>query len=501
MNDARGPVLPHRMKAILNLMEDGIYLSDRHGVTVWVNKAYEKLTELGREHFKGKNVRELVASGTFNRVLNPRIVKTGKPDSMVQEFGKDKKIVVLQGFPIFDDNGDVDLVVTFARDVTAMTTLREKIVEQRNDIERYQGRMVHMLDRQREGEDFFVSQGMRDLLQSLARIAETDATVLLLGETGVGKEVLARFIHDRSPRKNKIFMKVDCTCIAENLIESELFGYARGAFSGADSQGRAGYFEIADGGTVFLDEIGDLPLPMQSKLLRILQDREFMRVGSSKPRKADVRIIAATNRNLAEDSENGLFRRDLYYRLNVAKFVVPPLRERRGDIPLLARHFLNVYSQKYKKHMRLSANAAKALSVYPWPGNVRELQNMMLRLVITSEHEFLDVRDLPERVRGLPPSRKKIALPAESRPLKDIINDIEAAMLQEALERLGSVNKVAEFFHINRSTIFRKIHPEKSSPAKPPRASQRPRQARQEGSSRLSVPPGKGTDEDPTEKM
>ncbi len=464
MSDGTRTVSQQRLEDILDLMEDGIYISDRHGMTVWVNKTYETLTGLSREHFMGRNVRELVDIGVFNRVLNPQIVKTGKSASVVQELGGAKKTIHLRGFPIFDARGDVDLVVSFARDITAITKLREQIAEQRGIIEQYHGRMAHMIERQNAEQGIFESGVMRSLLETLTRIAETDATVLLLGETGVGKDVLARLVHTHSPRKDKMFLKVDCAGIAESLIESELFGYVRGAFSGAGAQGKAGYFEIADGGTVFLDEIGELPLPMQSKLLRILQDKEFMRVGSSRPQKADVRIIAATNRDLAEDSENGLFRRDLYYRLNVAKFAIPPLRERQADIPVLTRHFLDMYNHKYKKQMRLSDSAQEALVRHSWPGHIRELENMILRLVITNMHELLDVQDLPERVRdispdsgGEAPAAERSALPVMSRPLKDVVAEMEAVLLEEALERFGSMGKVADFFQINRSTLFRKM--------------------------------------------
>ncbi len=451
---------------ILDLMQDGIFVSDHTGLTLRVNKAYEHLTGIKREHLEGKTVYQLQQQGTFNLILNPQIVKTKSPASLVQELGDDKKTVHLHGFPVLDAKNEVRLVVTFVRDVTTITQLREQIANQRHIIEQYHGRIAHILGNQHTPEGIFVSPSMQKLLQMLTRVAQTDATVLLLGETGVGKDVLARMVHSRSPRKDKMFMKVDCGSIAENLIESELFGYVRGAFSGANAQGKAGYFEIADGGTVFLDEIGELPLSMQSKLLRILQDNEFMRVGSSRTQRVDVRIIAATNRDLTADIEEGKFRQDLYYRLNVAKLAVPPLRERLEDIPLLAQHFLDQYNSKYKKHMHLSPKALQLLGSYAWPGNVRELQNMMLRLVITVDHEFLDAVDMPERLRELAttmvhvPAKPHRCLPIPESPksLKETMAEIEYSLLTEALEKYGSVNKVAALFQINRSTLFRKLH-------------------------------------------
>ena len=451
--------------AILDLMEEGIFLSDRDGMTVRVNKAYEQLTGTNRKQLEGKSVHQLVEEGVFNRILNPVIVKEKKPASDVQEFGKEKKTLHLRGFPIFDNQGEVCLVATFARDISIIRQMRDQIAEQDRLIEQYQGRMAQILGAGRIDEGIFASPAMQALVQTLIRIAQTDATVLLLGETGVGKDVLARMVHQNSPRKDRIFMKVDCGSIAENLIESELFGYAKGAFSGASSQGKPGYFEIANHGTIFLDEIGELSLPMQTRLLRILQDQEFMRVGSSKVQKVDVRIIAATNRELSKDIDEGKFRQDLYYRLNVAKLEVPPLRERPEDISLLARHFLDTYTAKYKKKMRLAPEVDPVFALYPWPGNVRELQNLIQQLVIITGDELIGLRDLPPRLCEYAKAQeahpalpaRQTPLPDTPKPLKDTMAEIEHTILTEALKRYGSYTKVAEIFQINRSTLFRKL--------------------------------------------
>ena len=452
---------------ILDLMEEGIFLSDRNGMTLRVNKAYEQLTGTSREQLEGKTVFQLVKEGVFNRALNPIIVKEKKPASEVQEFGKERKTLHLRGFPIFDDKGEVRLVATFVRDISTIRQMRDQIAEQDHLIEQYQGGMAQILGVGRVDEGIFANPTMQALVQTLTRIAQTDATVLLLGETGVGKDVLARMVHQNSPRKDRIFMKVDCGSIAENLIESELFGYAKGAFSGASNQGKAGYFEIANHGTVFLDEIGELSLSMQTRLLRILQDQEFMRVGSSKVQKVDVRIIAATNRDLSKDIEEGKFRQDLYYRLNVAKLEVPPLRERLEDISLLARHFLDIFTAKYKKKMRLAPEVEPVFTLYPWPGNIRELQNLMQQLVIITEDEVIHLRDLPPRlyeyakVQEVHPRRQiqQMPLPDTTAPkaLKDTMAEIEHGILTEALKQYGSCTKVAEVFQINRSTLFRKL--------------------------------------------
>lgn len=452
---------------ILDLMQDGIFISDRDGITLRVNKAYEKLTGLSNSEIRGRHLSKLQGDGIFDVVLNPEIVAGKQPASVVQKLGRDDKVVHLQGYPIFDDTGEVCLVVTFVRDVTVMTQLREAIAMQRQTIEKYQGRIADIIGMQHNTEGIFASPVMRDLVSMLMRIAQTDATVLLLGETGVGKDVLARMVHQSSPRKDKMFMKVDCGSISANLIESELFGYAKGAFSGANSQGRAGYFEIADGGTVFLDEIGELPLAMQSKLLRVLQDQQIMRVGSSRAISVDVRIIAATNRDLTAEIADGKFRQDLYYRLNVAKLNVPPLRERLEDIPLLANYFLELHSSKYKKQMHLSAEALDSLIAYSWPGNVRELYNTILQLVVTKSNGTLTFSDMPARIRevtGAPQSAGLSGLggalpPVDlEKPLSEIMAEIEENVIREALKKHGSMNRVAEVFKVNRSTLFRKLN-------------------------------------------
>ena len=298
---------------------------------------------------------------------------------------------------------------------------------------------------------------MRKTMELTRRFADTDATVLILGETGVGKDVFGRYLHSISARKDKIMLKVDCGGLAESLAESELFGYQPGAFTGASSKGKTGYFQIADGSTIFLDEIGELPLSMQTRLLRVLQDGEIVRVGSSKPRKIDVRVIAATNRDLAKCVEDGTFRRDLFYRLNVATLRIPPLRERPEDILPLAEHYLKEYTAKYHKSMAFMDVTLDLLLAWHWPGNVRELQNMIHSLVITQKGPLITPDDLPIQIspRKTTPCSEEILAPRHS--LKEIVAEMERDFLRKAVEAHGSVQKVAELYKVNRSTIFRKL--------------------------------------------
>lgn len=280
------------------------------------------------------------------------------------------------------------------------------------------------------------SSAMVDVQQKLEKVAPTKATVLLLGESGVGKTRIARIIHQFSERKHHPFIKVNCASIPETLLESELFGYEKGAFTGA-SQTRSGRFEEADKGTVFLDEIGELPQPIQAKLLRFLQDREFERLGSNQTRKTDVRIIAATNKDLQDLSTTGEFRADLYYRLNVFPIRVPPLRERTEDVPGLLNHFLAKVSKEYGRSMHFSARALEALTSYDWPGNVREMENLIERLVIMSDGERIDLPWLRSQMHSPTSGGSDISRPA--RPARNgvgtSLQDMEKNEILEALER------------------------------------------------------------------
>ena len=288
--------------SILDTISDGVFISDAMGTTLYVNQMYADLVGVPARDLRGKNVRDLVSEGFFDLALNPEVVRTGKPATYMQKL-KDGKNVVISGSPVFDDKGRVCLVVTFVRDETRLAELNEQTGEQRKLIKEINDKLAFVAQSQgRDLEPVFSSSAMQSVAMELKRYASTDATVLIMGETGVGKDVFARLTHRWSRRKDKILLKVDCGGISETLTESEIFGYVPGAFTGASSKGKPGYFEIADGSTIFLDEVGELPLSMQTRLLRVLQDNEIVRVGSSQPRKVDVRIIAATNRPWALDS-------------------------------------------------------------------------------------------------------------------------------------------------------------------------------------------------------
>ena len=299
---------------------------------------------------------------------------------------------------------------------------------------------------------------MREVFSLIDRVACTDSTVLIFGESGTGKELVARAIHYRSPRRDKPLVAINCGALPEELLESELFGHVKGAFTGAlrDKKGR---FEAADGGTVFLDEVSEMSPALQVKLLRVLQEREFERVGDVRTIKVDIRIIAATNRDLEALVKEGKFREDLYWRLNVIPICLPPLRDRRDDIPLLLSYFLRVFNQKRGGRLEgFSPEAMELLMAYPWPGNVRELENLVERLVVLKGEGIVTPQDLPEKIRGERTSRTSFSLPEEGMDLSSAVNNLERQLILEALKKSGGVkSKAAKMLGIKRTTLIEKI--------------------------------------------
>ncbi|MEG6520634.1 sigma-54 interaction domain-containing protein [Desulfotomaculum sp. 1211_IL3151] len=447
--------------SVLDIFYDGIYITDANGQTIKVNSMYEKLTGLKKEDLLGRLVTDLENEGVYTSPLNPTIVKTGKPQTSVQ-VNKEGRRVVVNGYPVFDKEGKVVYVVTYVRDVTVLSQLKEQIASQADLIEKYhqEARYLRKSNFQ-DSQTIVESPKMKNLMQLLKRIAATDTTVLLLGETGVGKDVFARKIHEYSSRKDQPFFKINCATIPENLIESELFGYDPGAFSGASAKGKPGYFELADKGTLFLDEMGELPLPMQAKLLRVLQDQEVMRVGSTRIKRVDVRFIAATNRNLEEAIKDGSFRSDLYYRLRVAVLDIPPLRERKEEIIPLINYFLDKFNIKYKKHIHFSPSVKNYLLHYKWTGNVREVENLIQGLVVTQEKDILDVTDLPSYFIADDNHKDQLFQPESfnmgDRTLSEMMDSFERELLKRALELHGTISNVAQVLGMDRSTIFRKL--------------------------------------------
>jgi len=379
----------------------------------------------------------------------------------VRENLKDTEVMVITGYPTVE--GAVTAVKSGAEDyITKPFTQEELLSAVRRALDKLRAKRLVRGGAQAAAPPFGLigeSESIRKVFDSILKAASTMATILISGESGTGKELVARAIHYRSPRAASPFVAVNCGGIPQELLESELFGHLKGAFTGA-TETRAGFFQTADGGTIFLDEISEMSLLMQVKLLRVLQDREVRMVGSTRAKTIDVRILAATNKDLAGLVEKGGFREDLFYRINVITIALPPLRSREDDVLLLTHHFIRKFSKEYGKSARqISERALQVLKDYPWPGNVRELENIIQRLVVMTDGDIIDVPDLP-------PLMRFSALRGVG--LRRTLADAEAEYIQSVLASVGgNRSRAAEILDIDRKTLRKRLaHPADGAPRK-----------------------------------
>lgn len=450
-------VYKQKVKMLDSIIEssfDGLWISDGKGRVLRINKASEKINEVKASEVVGRNVRDLIKEGFYNKSVTLEVLEKKTSVSLMQKVRSGRSILVT-GTPIFDNEGNIELVVVNERDITYLKELEEKLRESQALTRTYQRELSKIQLRNLEEDHvIFKSEAMRKVMETALRICNLDCCVLLLGECGVGKSLIAKLIHKHSSRSNKPFMQINCGAIPESLIESELFGYEKGAFTGAKKEGKPGILELADKGTLFLDEIDQLLFPVQAKLLHFLEDKKILRVGGTKYRKVDARIIAASNQNLESLVKEGKFRKDLFFRLNVIPIYIPPLRERPEDIPPLVSFFLSKYNRKFKKDTCISSEAVDILCEYSFPGNVRELSNIIERIVAMAENKKIESKDIPQYVRN---SVSPFSLEKEELPLKKAVERMESFIIRKALERYGSQNKAARALGVNQSTIARKI--------------------------------------------
>ena len=432
---------------------DGIYITDGNAMTIYANQSYLVISGLEKSMVLGKNMRDLMRDGIISRSGTLLALEKRATVSLEQEFTTGKRALVTST-PIFDSENRVIMVVTAVRDLSELYALREELDKSSEQAEKYYAE-VKLLRRQVLNESGLVAAApaMLEILEIAKRVAQLDTPVLLLGETGVGKERVASYIFNQSTRNKQNFIKVNCGAIPENLIESELFGYDPGAFTGAANKGKIGYFGVADKGTIFFDEIGDLSLSAQVKLLRVLQEQEIVRVGGNKPIKIDVRILAATNSDLAQLVRQGKFREDLYYRLSVFPIKIPPLRERQEDIILLAQHMLAELNQKYNKGKSFTETAVQAMQRYPWPGNVRELKNVVERAFIMSNDAAVSLAEL--HTEGSAPA-SSFASETETIDLKTALEQYEYSFIKKAYQEHGNIRDAAKSLGMDATTFNRK---------------------------------------------
>lgn len=443
---------------ILNSSQDEIFITDSNGNTLFINSAGKALYGKKPEEMIGNAVNHLVKEGFFSPPLYPIVKKRKEKVSMIQRTISGKTAHVIAN-PVFDANGQMTHIIFTGRDITEIKNLRKKIERSEVLLHAYKSELekLQSFNTPSEADIIAISPNMRKVLNMASKMAKVDSTILITGESGVGKGVIANFIHNNSPRKSRSIIHINCGAIPENLMESELFGYTSGAFTGADKNGRKGLIEQADGGTLFLDEIGEMPLNLQVKLLKVLQERKVEPVGSSGSIEVDIRIIAATNKNLKELVKKNTFREDLYYRLNVVPIHIPSLEERPEDVLHLIDFFAEKMNVKYNTSTTFSLEAENALVQYHWPGNVRELENLIERLVVTSENDEITVDDLPEEIRYRE-AGDGIVIVKDIAPLKQVRDEMEKQLIRKAYEVHKSSYKVAELLGIDQSTASRKIN-------------------------------------------
>ncbi len=449
---------------VLNSISDGITICDRNGKILFQNDNDIEIVGLD---LMGRYARDVIAEGLMSDSISMKVIESKEKVTILQTFINGKCFLVT-GEPIFDGDGELQYVVAITRDMTQLKLLEQEVQKLEIQNENFKNKLQAL--HHKESTIISVSPPMVQVVKRVMRVAEVDSTVLISGESGVGKEEITKLIHSHSRRSHMQMLTINCSAIPETLLESELFGYEAGSFTGAVKGGKAGLFEIASGGTVFLDEIGEMPLLLQVKLLRVLQESEVQRIGSGKTIPIDVRIIAATNRNLAEMVRQGSFREDLYYRLNIIPIEVPPLRQRKEDIIPMVHHFLTLIGEKYGVHRTIEKAALKILEAYDWPGNVRQLKNMVERICLLATQPEITVNIVqqeldsnPKIVRNIEKTEQQQSMPEHMTTaifrgkLKEQVAEFEKQIIRQALSEHPSIRETAKTLGCDQSTLVRKI--------------------------------------------
>lgn len=444
------------LEAIVDSIYDEVLVVDSHGKIIRVsNRSTLNLWGVNPQSVIGENILDLEEKGWFKPSVTRKVIEQKKKVSIVQHNRFGRRILAV-GNPIFNRKKELERIVIASRDITEVKKLEAELEEAKTLKEQYR-KEVDILKKVQQGNRkriIYQSEQIKSLMFEVERVARVESTVTIYGESGVGKELFAHAIHQLSPRAEKPFIKINCGSIPENLLESELFGYEKGAFTGALSNGKKGLFELANEGTLFLDEIGEMPLNLQVKLLRAIQEREIMKIGATKAIPINIRIITATNKNLEEMVVEGTFREDLFYRIHVIPLFIPPLRERMGDIEPLVYHFLEYYNEKFLTKKYFSEDAMEMLKAYKWPGNIRQLQNVIERAMVVTADQMITANDLVNILE----KRKKNHNPVEVHtiiPLNHAVQDTERQLLQLALLKYKTLTKVAEVLEVSQPTISR----------------------------------------------
>lgn len=441
----------------------GIYILDGKGIVLKVNDVAAGLVGLDKDEITGMQIDELVERGIVDQALTPTILKEKKPMSRPLYLIKSDKYIMASGAPIFDKNGEILFVVVIEHNMTIVRKLRAELDQARQVADTIKSELSDRnLLELKNSEIIADSPEMNQVLSILLKLAKMDVSnILITGESGTGKGLAAKFIHHNSSRRQKPFISINCAALPEMLLEAELFGYEKGAFTGASEIGKAGLFELANQGSIFLDEIGDLPFSVQAKLLKCLDDGEIRRLGGTKALTVDCTVIAATNQNLEELVEKKKFRQDLYFRLNTFPVHVPSLRERREDILKMSMFYLRKYNDIYHQKKRFSEKCIEQLQAYDFPGNVRELKNVIKNAVVIKEKDVLN-NIFPGtrkqfKIKSAASSKCLDLKTAKSQSLNQMVDEFEAGKLEEVMAGFESTRDLAEHLGTSQSTVVRKL--------------------------------------------
>ena len=441
---------------IINDIDEEIFLTDENGTVLYMNPRSEERCGLSWNQCVGQNMEDLVEQGLFPESMTLEALEKKKKVERITEMHTGRYIVST-ATPLYDEDQQIQYVLCTSKDVQELNHLMRENALITTELEKSKKQVENLHNQMIAQKNYvFESPAMREVKRVITKIAPTDVTVLIEGETGTGKEVTAEMIHAMSRRSDHPMMKINCGSIPKDLLESELFGYMPGSFSGAAKEGKTGILEAADKGTIFLDEIGEMPWMLQVKLLEFLQDKKIQRIGGIKKIPIDARVVAATNRDLKKEVEEGRFRKDLFYRLNTMPIHLEPLRSRKEDIRPLAQLFLKRFNRQHCAEKRISEKVLFDLTRYEWPGNVRELMHVIERFVISAEGNEID-EDLLKEVLGKPSASQRIYCSGIF-PLKNAREELDSILVHSAMRRFGSTRKAAEALGVNQSTVVRLLN-------------------------------------------
>ncbi|MGD8189457.1 sigma-54 interaction domain-containing protein [Brevibacillus ginsengisoli] len=462
MHDIPAPIETKYLLKILDSLESGINICNNDGTIIWVNQAGCKILNKSRQELIGRNVFHMKKEGAFTPSVIEMALQAQRPVATLQEVTGGHKLAVT-GDIIFDEQDNPIYFMAQGNDISnwldnispyQWEELRPILNRYIPEIKKENPRPILLTEEQP-----FIGQSKvhHSLAEIMGRVARVDSTVIITGETGVGKNVVAKRIHDLSDRYPHPFVHLNCAAIPDSLLESELFGYNKGAFTGANPTGKPGLVKLAEKGTLFLDEISELPLHLQPKLLHLLQDKTYMPIGGSHLVKADVRMIVATNRDIEEMVKEGKFRADLYYRLNILPVTIPPLRERKEDIVPLLHCFLQKNYQLHNLKRTFSKEVMDVLQRYPWPGNIRELENTVERLVIMAKEEQISIHDLPKHFHSSNVEKEALESLQKGNTLSDILDHVEKSIIEQAFKEHKTTRKTAKVLGITQTSLMRRL--------------------------------------------